>query len=78
MMFAKLSKLYAIDAACYVSNTELILLTKKSGYELNIGQSQGLEVIFNSKVLKPNAVVSSNERGFMEEKKCSSSTLQIL
>ena len=53
MMFAKLSKLYEIDAACYVLNTELILLTKKSGYELNFGQNQGLEVILNSEILKP-------------------------
>ena len=39
IMFAKLLKLYAIDAACYVLNTKFILLTKKSGYELNIGHN---------------------------------------
>ena len=44
-MFAKLSKFYAIDAASYVLNAQLILLTKKSGHELNIGQNQRSEVI---------------------------------
>ena len=42
-MLAKLSKLYEIDAACYVLNTELILLAKTSGDELSIGQNKGLE-----------------------------------
>ena len=48
-MFAKILKLYEIDTACYVFNTKLILMTKKSGYELNIGQNQVLEVIWNLK-----------------------------
>ena len=44
-MFAKLSKFYATDADSYVLNAQLILLTKKSGHELNIGQNQRSEVI---------------------------------
>ena len=48
-MFAKILKLYEIDTTCYVFNTKLILMTKKSGYELNIGQNQVLEVIWNLK-----------------------------
>ena len=44
-MFAKILKSYEIDTTCYVFNTKLILMTKKSGYELNIGQNQVLEVI---------------------------------
>ena len=53
-MLAKLSKLYVIDATCYVLNTKFILLPKKWGHELNTGQNQGLEVIWNSKILEPN------------------------
>ena len=37
--------MYEIDATCYFLNTKIILLTKKSGHELNIGQNQGSEVI---------------------------------
>ena len=44
-MFAKILKLYEIDTTSYVFNTKLILMTKKSGCELNIGQNQVLEVI---------------------------------
>ena len=52
-MLAKVSKMYEIDATCYFLNTKIILLTKKSGHELNIGQNQGLEVIWNSEILEP-------------------------
>ena len=48
-MLAKILKLYEIDATCYVLNTKLILMTKKLGYELNIGQKQGLQVISTKK-----------------------------
>ena len=48
-MLAKIFKMYEIDATCYVLNTKLILMTKKLGYELNIGQKQGLQVISTGK-----------------------------
>ena len=48
-MLAKILKLYETDATCYVLNTKLILMTKKLGYELNIGQKQGLQVISTGK-----------------------------
>ena len=38
IMFAKLSKLYAVDAACYVLNTKFILLTKKSDMSSILGK----------------------------------------
>ena len=44
-MLAKILKLYETDTTCYVLNKELILMTKKLGYELNIRQNQGLVVI---------------------------------
>ena len=46
-MLANILKLNEIDASCYVLNTKLILMTKKSEYELDIGQNQELEVIWN-------------------------------
>ena len=71
-MLAKLSKLYEIDAACYVLNTELILLAKTSGDELSIGQNKGLEDVWNLEILKPKCYSIISWTNFcLEKKNCS-------
>ena len=71
-MLAKLSKSYEIDAACYVLNTELILLAKTSGDELSIGQNKGLEDVWNLEILKPKCYsIISWTNFYLEKKNCS-------